>query len=223
MSQEKTEVKKSKSVWKKWTWLVIGVLVLSNGFLFFSKKSMHKKHVTILSETKDQYENHMKAVLDDNTQKQLSLMMKTFVWAVRSSMIRKNMDEVDQYFTELIQEEHITEIILVNNEGKILVSTNKKHQHKAFSNFYPKQSLQAESVLFLKPENSQEYHVSTPVLSLNQKIGVLFLVYNAPFKEMATLEQGVNPSDNSSPTLDSVIENKDNMMKTGHQSIQQNE
>ena len=130
-----------------------------------------------MAETKSQYEQDVKLALDKTAKEQLSLMLKTFVWAVRSSVIRNNMDEVDQYFTELIREENIHEIVLAGKNGDILVSTNKKHQSKHFDKFYPAAILNQEDVFFTQSEDGKEYHVAAPVLSLNNRLGTLFLVY----------------------------------------------
>ena len=168
----------------KWFYTVIGVLLLLVIFLFVWQSMTARQHAKELEQTKTHYEEEMKLALDLNAQRQLTLMMKTFVWAVRSSMIRDNLDEVDQYFRQLVQEEHISEIVLANEEGTILVSTNKKHEGQAFTEHYPAALLGPDDIRF---ENRDGYYyVSAPVLSLNTRLGTLFVVYEA---EVVQLEE----------------------------------
>ena len=161
----------------KWFWMALTILLVTNLYFYASNRMTIKKHNKELTQTKVHYEKELRLSLDKNAKEQLSLMLKTFVWAVRSSMIRNNMDEVDQYFTELIREENIYEIVLVGNDGKIRVSTNKKHQTKPFSSFYPTRILAQPDIFFTHSEDSLAYYVAAPVLSLNNRLGTLFLVY----------------------------------------------
>ncbi|MCF8246037.1 MAG: hypothetical protein K9J37_04380 [Saprospiraceae bacterium] len=135
-----------------------------------------KRHAEALVETKHYFEEQAQFVIDKNAKEQLTLLQKTFVWAVRSALIRDNLDEVNQYFNELIKEKDVKEIVLAGREGNILVSTNKKHEGKPFKDFYPEVMLQGSDVFF--QQDSSFYQVSAPVLSLNTKMGTLFVLYN---------------------------------------------
>ncbi|RMH22848.1 MAG: hypothetical protein D6698_00435 [Gammaproteobacteria bacterium] len=168
----------------KWFYTVIGVLLLLVIFLFVWQSMTARQHAKELEQTKTHYEEEMKLALDLNAQRQLTLMMKTFVWAVRSSMIRDNLDEVDQYFRQLVQEEHISEIVLANEEGTVLVATNKKHEGQPFAEIYPEALLKPDDIHF--ESSNGLYYVSAPVLSLNTRLGTLFVVYKA---EVVHLEE----------------------------------
>lgn len=171
----------SKSAFKshlssnKWFYSVILILVLLAITLLILKTIDKKHHAQELAQTKERYTVQMREALDLNARRQLSLMMKTFVWAVRSSMLRSNLDEVDQYFIQLVQEEHIHEIVLADENGVILVATNKKHEGQSFSEHYPASLLRPEDVYF--EHHGEYYYVSAPVLSLNTRLGTLFIVY----------------------------------------------
>ena len=160
----------------KWFFLVAGLLFGTNIYFYFSKKSADKSHATELLQTKQKYAQKADAYISMNAKQQLTLMMKTFVWAVRSAMIRDNLDEVNQYFSGLIKEEKMKEIVLAGQKGEILVSTNKKHEGQPFANYYPVEMLQVSDVFF--KEDSSGYQIATPVLSLNTKLGTLFILYS---------------------------------------------
>ncbi len=99
--------------------------------------------------------------------------MKPLVWAVRSALIRKNDDEIAQYFYELVQEEAIREVLLVNIDGQVTVSTNKKNENQPFKNIYPQANLGVNKVTFVAKEKT--FQMIAPVLALDQKLGTLFI------------------------------------------------
>lgn len=176
-----TTVETSKTALKshvlehKWFYLIILLLLIFCAYLYISKSISDKHHAEELVNTRENYEQQLQVALDDHARRQLSLMMKTFVWAVRSSMLRNNLDEVDQYFIQLVQEEGIHEIVLANENGEILVATNKKHEGQLFSEHYPSDLLKPDDVVF--DHQGQYYYVAAPVLSLNTRLGTLFVVY----------------------------------------------
>lgn len=160
----------------KWLYLVIGILLVTTLYFFFSKNMAASRHAEELVGTKEHFEEQAQQLITKNAKEQLSLMQKTFVWAVRSALIRDNLDEVNQYFNELIKEEDVKEIVLAGRQGEILVSTNKKHEGKPFTDFYPEVMLQISDVYF--EADSSFYKVAAPVLSLNTKLGTLFVLYH---------------------------------------------
>lgn len=161
----------------RWFYVFILLLFILCGYLFISKMLAAKEHRQQLQQTKDKYEQELNTALLINAERQLTLMMKTFVWAVRSSMLRNNLDEVDQYFNQLIQEKKITDIVLVDSQGSILVATNKKYEGQPFANYYPSTVLMQDDVHFSQEGN--KYYISAPVMSLNTRLGTLLVVYEA--------------------------------------------
>ncbi len=164
----------------RWFWAAIGVLVLANLYFMISKGVVRQRLEKEKVQLEEEHRQELRLALSTSARRQLSLMMKTFVWAVRSSMLRDNLDEVDQYFLELIKEKQIAEIVLADRQGRILVSTNKKHEGQAFADLYPPEMLAVEEVTFRPALDQTRYFVSAPVLSLNTRLGTLFLVYVAP-------------------------------------------
>ena len=158
----------------KWSYLAAGLLLLFCIYLLVSNLLNNRRHEADLQNLQENAE----LIVRLNAQKQLSLMVKTFVWAVRSAQIRDNLDEVDQYFNELVKEPNIKEIVLADNKSQIIVATNKKHEGKAFGDLFPAQVLQQNDISFTQQDSV--YQVSAPVMALNNKLGTLFILYDAP-------------------------------------------
>src|SRR5210317_501293 len=124
------EIKKQKGHFKRnWFFylLLAGILCFSS-YLWISKNTALKRQAKTFSTEKTALMDEAQKSFKVSTDKHLELMMRTFVWAVRGEMTRGNLEQVDQYFKQLVQTENISEITLVNNKSEILLSTNKKNE-----------------------------------------------------------------------------------------------
>ena len=63
-----------------------------------------------------------------NDRQQLQFGVKTFTWAVRNAMIQNKTGEINEYFNTLVKDRGIREMLLVDEGGTVLISTNKKNQ-----------------------------------------------------------------------------------------------
>lgn len=156
--------------------LALGIVII---FQFISSTKEKNIHQTEVNQLKERTRIELKTKLLTNSKKQLTLMMKPLVWAVRGSLIRKNDDEIAQYFYEMVQEDNIEEVVLIDNKNMIQVSTNKKNEQKKFTNLHPKVDLKVNQITF---SSSQAYYqLVAPVLSLDQRIGTLYIKINNEF------------------------------------------
>ena len=107
-----------------------------------------------------------------NDRHQLSLAMKTFVWAVRNALLQNKPGEINEYFNTLVQARGVREVLLVDPSGKVTLSTNKKNEGVPFR--YPAYLLGQDDVFFAE---KQPYELSAPVTGPNQRLGTLVLLY----------------------------------------------
>lgn len=151
---------------------LILVLLFGNVFMIgaylISKYSYNKERKALI----EAYE----IKLTENIEEQLKLVTTTFVWSIRSEMLRDNFDQVDLYFNQLVKkDDHITEIIAVDEKGEIVVSTNKRYEGKAFSQVYDKSLLNNNRVTILNEDET--FKIIAPIMALNNQIGTLFMIY----------------------------------------------
>ena len=119
---------------------------------------------------KSDYENKM----DSLTAKNLMLTSKVFSWAIRSELTRENKEQVNQFFLSFIKEPGVSKVEFVNAlDGRVSLSTNKKDEGSAYTNQVA--LLTNETINF---KNDSVLNVVTPVMGLNNKLGVLVIEYN---------------------------------------------
>ena len=116
------------------------------------------------------YENK----LDSITTKNLMLTSKVFSWAIRSELTRENKEQVNQFFLSIIKERGVSKVEFVRApDGKITLSTNKKDEGSIYTNQVALMSI--ETINF---KTDSVLNVVTPVMGLNNKLGVLVIEYN---------------------------------------------
>lgn len=100
-------------------------------------------------------------------------LTKTFSWAIRAELLRRNLEQVDQLLLTFIRHREVNRIDLIDPEtGTILLSTNRKRQDmKVDISIYQnlsKTRIQIDSANIL---------VSTPVMGLDEMMAVIDVEY----------------------------------------------
>lgn len=100
-------------------------------------------------------------------------------WAVRGELIRNNLDQVDQYLNELVRMKDTDRVVLISEEGKLLVSTDKRLEDANISDLYPNEVLQADKITVVTNVDDKKLLV-VPVMGLNNRIAVIVVSYSPP-------------------------------------------
>lgn len=95
---------------------------------------------------------------------------RVFSWAIRSEMLRENNEQINQFFLRLVKEPGFRKIQLVDINGNVIVSTDKKDEGSTVSDTT---ILNAEDSRQITRDNI--LRTVTPVMGLNSKIGVLVI------------------------------------------------
>ncbi len=115
--------------------------------------------------------------LAQNSEQAHRLLGQSLSWAVRGELIRNNLDQIDQYFQELVKTERIRLIVLVGGDGNILLSTDKKLQGSALAEVLPGNLLDATQVAIQPAPEANEKFLVIPVMGLNTRLGTAILRY----------------------------------------------
>lgn len=109
----------------------------------------------------------------DASRRQFALAL---AWAVRGELIRNNMDQVDQYFAELVKLPGHTLVLLATPDGKVLVSTDRKHLGADAAGLVAAEAL-GQAEMALRTEADGAKLLSIPVMGLNARLGTVLLRY----------------------------------------------
>jgi hypothetical protein len=106
------------------------------------------------------------------------LFGNALAWAVRGELLRNNLDQIDQYFAQLVKTQGIQLVVLAGPDGKVLVASDKKYQGGAFGQLFPTDLLNAPQVA-IQPGQGDQRLLVLPVMGLNNRLGTVVLRYQA--------------------------------------------
>ena len=161
--------KGKKPFWKKhFLKLFLVVLIIASiawGFITNrSTISTYEKQITELNATHTEEVQNLKS-------EHLKQLVSTLALAIRSEMIADNMNQVNQYFVQSLNNVKVERLILVNqSSGKVILSTNKKDEGTIFG---MKELVSAKNPM-TKVYDCKTY-AATPIMGLNMQLGVLVM------------------------------------------------
>lgn len=97
-------------------------------------------------------------------------------WAVRGELIRNNLDQIDQYLSEIVKMKDTERAVLINEEGQLLVSTDKRLEETKGTELFPKEILNLQKITIKSDVDGRKILV-IPVMGLNKKIATLVVSY----------------------------------------------
>jgi sensor histidine kinase regulating citrate/malate metabolism len=106
----------------------------------------------------------------------LGLLAKPYVWAIRNEMLSGNINQVHVYANEMVKEKNFQSIVVANDKGLIISSTNKKNEGKQFSSKSNQELLSGNSTL-VQNLNDSILVMSSPVMGFNNRLGTLIITY----------------------------------------------
>ncbi|PWH86924.1 hypothetical protein [Brumimicrobium oceani] len=164
-----SKVEKKKPFWKRHFLSLFLLLLLAVSLIwgYATNRTTISTYEKQITEIETAHEDELK-VLEGEHLKQL---VSTLALAVRSEMIAENMNQVNQYFVQSLNNAKVERLILVNHiTGKTILSTNKKDEGKILD----KQELVNTKEPLTKVYDNSTY-AATPIMGLNTQLGVLIM------------------------------------------------
>ncbi len=119
------------------------------------------------------------AAFSSNQEKSfLTLIAKPLSWAVRTQMLRSNLDEVDDYFNQMIKENRFEMISLINEDGTIVVCTNKKIEGEKAAVHLGNLSFDTSTTEVQDAKNDTLFVVA-PVMGYDKRLGIMVIQYKS--------------------------------------------
>ena len=147
--------------------LLLLALTLLIVFIVFKVKMRNLENEYVVQ--KNQLINSYEIKIDSLNIANIELTVKTFSWAVRSELMRENMEQVNQLMNAFVQEPTIQNVKLIDQEdARIVISTNKKEEGQEFEN---KELLNTDRITAFR--ETSLIRIVTPIMGLNKKLGLL--------------------------------------------------
>lgn len=95
-------------------------------------------------------------------------------WAVRGEMLRNNLDQIDQFFAEVVRLPGYKLALLAAPDGKVLVATDRRHVGKAANTVAPAGLLDVAGITRQAASDGAHW-LAIPVMGLNSRMGTVVL------------------------------------------------
>jgi hypothetical protein len=105
----------------------------------------------------------------------LRITSRPLAWAVRAEMIRGNLGQIDDYFRDFVREDGVVSIVLIDKNGQVALATNRKLETQPADGVVSKNILDTDDVVI--EELGAILRLGVPIMSFNEKLGVLVLDY----------------------------------------------
>lgn len=97
-------------------------------------------------------------------------------WAVRGELIRANLDQIDQYFNELVRNERFRVVLLAGADGRIQLASDRKLQGGLLTEHFPGLPGEAPAVAVREGAEGEKLLV-LPIQGLTSRLGTVVLAY----------------------------------------------
>jgi hypothetical protein len=166
--------------WARYRLLIIaGVVVLGVIVWLYLSKSMALKRVEEgAAAQRTALLKQVDARQTDMVKQSLILFSMPLAWAIRREMMADNLDQVDQYVTELVKQKGIELVAVAKADGVIAVASDRKQLGTALGTLYDKRYLSAEQVSVEETAPGQWLMV-VPVMGMNARLGTVVVEYRA--------------------------------------------
>lgn len=168
--ESKKKVSKIAAFFKKPTTIIIILLLIAWGATYLFMSTTHKKELANIQDAV--YESMIK---QDSTWIQQTV--KPLTWALRSELLRENMENVNKYQNEFVKLSGFSNLMMINNEGKIWLSSDKKYEESNFSEYYDTDFLKHNSIYLIVDKENDKIKVSAPIMGIDSRLGTLFVIY----------------------------------------------
>lgn len=168
-SKKENNTVRKKPFWKKhfFSLFLLLLLIVSVVWGYVANRTTIKTYENQITEIKIDH----KQELDEIKAEHLKQLVSTLALAVRSEMISENMNQVNQYFVQSLNNVKVERLVLVNqSSGKAILSTNKKDEGAVFT----KRELVDAKGPITKVYDGSTY-AATPIMGLNTQLGVLIM------------------------------------------------
>lgn len=155
--------------------LLAGSLAASTYFWFskeftlaYQKEAFEDEQLALISTAN--------ARLKNNQENDLKLVAKSLAYAAANRIIFDDWEEIDTYFQQFVKSTNILEVFLLQDDGLVMVSTNKKLEGDYFTDTKINTMQETERTILLQDDKGRNLVVAPVVMKENRQ-STLVIVY----------------------------------------------
>ncbi|MFD2512242.1 PDC sensor domain-containing protein [Pontibacter locisalis] len=148
--------------------VVLGVYLYKESQLKEARREAAEERALLLERANER--------IAENRHYLLEVVAKPFSWALRSALLTGNVEQVNQYLFQFVQEEKFAMVLVADAEGNIISSTDQNFTGSAFADHFDSKYLQTDATT-VDDSDPERVIVASPIMGLNSRLGTLLVVY----------------------------------------------
>lgn len=169
------------SFWKRLLQFGIPLLFLILGGALFLERFLGDRRLKEASERSASERKALEVLASNRSidiqRRDIGLFALPLAWSVRRELMHGNYDQIDEYFSELIRLKGFALFMLIEPDGIIRISTDRKLQGSSFSVLYPGMELGVQKPVSYGLRDGRSLFI-LPVMGLSGRLGTLAFVYS---------------------------------------------
>ncbi|MEJ7827362.1 MAG: hypothetical protein WKF91_04185 [Segetibacter sp.] len=165
-----------KGISKKTMLMIIVVAVILLAIIWIWKEIELNKQRNEANNKMQMLQEKTVGQLANNHTQHLKLLAKPYVWAIRNELLRGNINQVNVYANEMVKEKNFQSIVVANDKGVIISSTNKKNEGKQFATVGKPNYISSDTTI-VENINDTVLVMSSPIMGFNNRLGTLMVTY----------------------------------------------
>ena len=156
--------------------IIICLLIIVPAAIYLWKQAeisnLKKAHETEINSIR----SDASQTINDNNKKNIETLTRVFSWAVRSEMLRNNLEQVNTYMTDLVKSADLSDISAIKTDGIVVLSTNKKFEGNAYPGPVASQ-LSSINEVVSRSDESGNIMCICPIMGLDSRLGTIVITY----------------------------------------------
>ncbi len=157
--------------------LLLLIMIVGAVWFLLQFRNLDSQRTTLIT----QYETK----IDSLNIKHIEFSSEVFSWAVRSELLRDNVENLNQLLTIFIQKSGVDLVQIVNPIDKmVLISSDKRFEGNPYNGMVNINVRETETII-----DSTKVDIVTPVMGFNNMIGVIIIEFNKKVPQEASIEK----------------------------------
>ena len=167
----------NKQLPMKYAFVLVGLIVFVFAWKVIAVNKVESDMNKLIESERTLITQQAREQADKQYQKEEERFGQVLSWAVRSELIRNNLDQVGLYLNEVVKTINADRIVLISEKGELLVSTDKRLEDAKGTEVYPKEVINEHKITIKSDVNGKKLLVA-PISDFNKRIAVLVVSYN---------------------------------------------
>jgi type II secretory pathway pseudopilin PulG len=167
--------------WHRYRLLIIVALIGAAlvGWLYVSKGTAVQQAQQAAAAERAALLKQADAQHADTVKRSLNLFGVPLAWAMRREMMAGNLDQVDQYVSDLVKLDGVVEVTVAKEDGTIVVASDRRQVGAAFGSLYAERYLREDAIVVDEIAPGQWLLVA-PLMGLSGRLGTVVVGYRPP-------------------------------------------